>query len=59
MERIKITNLHKAFGSKIVLNGLNLEVLDGEILCIDGRSLDIDLIHKLINSEHLFLFTNR
>ena len=38
MERIKINNLHKAFDTKVVLNGLNLEVFNGEILCIIGKS---------------------
>ena len=38
MERIKIINLHKAFDTKVVLHGLNLEVFDGEILCIIGKS---------------------
>jgi len=35
---IRLENLHKAFKSKIVLNGINLEVYEGEILCIIGCS---------------------
>lgn len=35
---IKITDLHKSYGSKAVLQGLNLEVKYGEILVILGRS---------------------
>jgi len=35
---IKITNLKKSFGEKIITNGLNLEVGDGEFLAIIGRS---------------------
>ncbi|MBN2479570.1 MAG: ATP-binding cassette domain-containing protein [Parachlamydiales bacterium] len=35
---IKIKNLHKTFGQKKVLDGLNLEVQKGEILVILGRS---------------------
>lgn len=35
---IKISNLHKSFGSKNVLNGINLEIQDGKITCIIGKS---------------------
>lgn len=35
---IQIQNLHKSFGSKIVLNGVNLTIKDGETLVIIGRS---------------------
>ena len=36
--KISITNLHKAFDDKIVLNGLDLEVNDGESMVIIGAS---------------------
>jgi len=35
---IQLTNLHKAFGSQKVLNGLNLTVPDGQITAIIGPS---------------------
>jgi len=35
---IRMENIHKAFKNKVVLNGINLEVYEGEILCIIGRS---------------------
>ncbi len=36
--KIRIENLYKAFGSKVILKGVNLEVYDGEKLCIIGKS---------------------
>ena len=36
--KISIKNIHKAFGDKIVLNGLDLEVNDGESMVIIGAS---------------------
>ena len=36
--KIKITNLHKSFGKKTVLNGLHLEIQKGESLVIIGGS---------------------
>jgi phospholipid/cholesterol/gamma-HCH transport system ATP-binding protein len=35
---IQLTNLHKAFGSQKVLNGLNLSIPDGQITAIIGPS---------------------
>lgn len=35
---IELQNLHKSFGAKVVLNGLNLTIKDGETLVIIGRS---------------------
>ncbi len=35
---IKIVNLHKSFGNKHVLNGVNLEIENGETTVIIGRS---------------------
>lgn len=35
---IQLTNLHKAFGTQIVLNGLNLTIPDGQITAIIGPS---------------------
>ncbi|MFC1670104.1 ABC transporter ATP-binding protein [Spirochaetota bacterium] len=37
-EKITITGLHKKFNSKVILNGVNLSVYEGEILCIIGVS---------------------
>lgn len=36
--KIKIENLHKAFGKKVVLNGVDLEVKKGESLVVIGGS---------------------
>jgi len=38
MIKIDIKNLHKSFGSKSVLRGVNLFVNSGEILCVIGKS---------------------
>jgi phospholipid/cholesterol/gamma-HCH transport system ATP-binding protein len=37
-EKISIRNLHKSFGPKVVLDGLDLTVFENEILCIIGIS---------------------
>lgn len=36
--KIHIENLHKAFGPRVILKGLDLDVYDGEILCVLGKS---------------------
>ena len=38
MAKIVIENLHKSFGEKSVLKGINLSVEQGEILCVIGKS---------------------
>ncbi|HPS86873.1 MAG TPA: ABC transporter ATP-binding protein [Spirochaetota bacterium] len=38
MIKINIENMHKSFGEKSVLRGVNLSVEKGEILCIIGKS---------------------
>lgn len=35
---IEITNIHKSFGPKTVLQGINLNIPDNDILCIIGKS---------------------
>jgi len=35
---IEIRDLHKQFNDKIILNGINLNILTGETLCIIGKS---------------------
>ena len=35
---IQVRNLHKRFGRQVVLNGLNLDILRGEIMAVVGRS---------------------
>ena len=35
---IELKNLHKAFGSKQVLNGINLTIPTGATMCIIGKS---------------------
>lgn len=37
-EKIKISGLRKSFGSRVVLDGVELSVFEGEILCIIGIS---------------------
>ena len=38
MAKIDVINLHKSFGDKKVLRGINLSVNEGEILCVIGKS---------------------
>ncbi|MBO7556017.1 MAG: ATP-binding cassette domain-containing protein [Alphaproteobacteria bacterium] len=54
--RIVIKNLHKAFGSKIVLDGVDLEVAQGESLVViggsgTGKSVLIKCIQGLITPD--------
>jgi len=35
---IRLTDVHKAFGDKVILRGFSLEVLDGETLAVIGQS---------------------
>ena len=35
---LELKNISKSFGDNVILNNLNLEVKDGEILCIVGQS---------------------
>lgn len=37
-EKVRIQNLHKTFGTKKVLRGVNLALRDGEVLCVIGKS---------------------
>ncbi|MBN1499029.1 MAG: ATP-binding cassette domain-containing protein [Spirochaetes bacterium] len=36
--KIKIRDIHKSFGSKKILRGIDLDIFEGEILCIIGPS---------------------
>lgn len=36
--KVQLINIHKAFGEKRILRGVDLPVLEGETLCIIGRS---------------------
>lgn len=38
MVKISINNLHKSFGENSVLRGLSIDIYEGEILCIIGKS---------------------
>ena len=38
MSKLKVTNLHKYFGSLEVLKGIDLEVTEGEVVCVIGPS---------------------
>lgn len=38
MSIIKIRNLKKAFGDQVVLKDINLDVLEGEVVCLIGSS---------------------
>ncbi len=54
--KIKITNLHKAFGKKVVLDGANLEIRKGESLVViggsgTGKSVLIKCIQGLLRPE--------
>ncbi|HRP02994.1 MAG TPA: ATP-binding cassette domain-containing protein [Candidatus Kapabacteria bacterium] len=35
---IEIVDMHKSFGSKVVLNGVSMSIADGESFCIIGKS---------------------
>ncbi len=55
-EKIKIRNLHKSFGKKVVLNGLDLDVKKGESLVViggsgTGKSVLIKCIQGILNPE--------
>jgi phospholipid/cholesterol/gamma-HCH transport system ATP-binding protein len=54
--KIKMTDVHKAFGPKVVLDGLNLEVAAGESLVViggsgSGKSVTIKSVLGLIKPE--------
>lgn len=54
--KIKLTNVHKRFGSKLVLDGVNLEVAAGESLVIiggsgSGKSVTIKSVLGLIQPD--------
>lgn len=38
MAKVRVTNLNKHFGNLVVLQGIDLEVQDGEVVCIIGPS---------------------
>ena len=37
-KKIQIKELYKSFGPKSVLEGISLDVYEGEVLCIIGKS---------------------
>ncbi len=37
-ETMRLTRIRKTYGEKVVLDGLSMELLDGEITCVLGRS---------------------
>ena len=54
--KIKISNLHKAFGKKVVLDGLDLEIKQGESLVViggsgTGKSVLIKCIQGILTPE--------
>lgn len=54
--KVKMTNVHKAFGKKVVLDGVNLEVKTGESLVIiggsgTGKSVTIKCIQGLLTPD--------
>ena len=56
MPKIKLTNVHKRFGNKLVLDGVNLNVAAGESLVIiggsgSGKSVTIKTILGLIKPD--------
>jgi polar amino acid transport system ATP-binding protein len=36
--KLKLINLHKAFGANKILNGISLDVDQGEMICLIGES---------------------
>lgn len=60
---IVIENLHKIYGGKQVLNGVNLEVKTGEILGFigpngAGKTTTIKILVGLLRSDHGKTFIN-
>ena len=54
--KIRLIDVHKRFGSKVVLNGVNLDIMDGESLVIiggsgSGKSVTIKTILGLITPD--------
>ena len=37
-KKVKVTNLHKSFGDLEVLRGIDLEIDEGEVVCLIGPS---------------------
>ena len=38
MAKVRVNNLHKSFGRREVLRGIDLEVREGEVVCLIGPS---------------------
>ena len=37
-EKVKVSNLHKSFGDLHVLRGIDIEISEGEVVCVIGPS---------------------
>ena len=53
---ISIKNLHKSFGTQVVLDGLNLEIKTGEIIAVvgpsgTGKSVLLKIITGLLEAD--------
>src|SRR4030042_1876412 len=62
-EKIVIHDLHKSFGPKIVLDGLDLTVFESEILCIIGisgvgKSVILKNLIGILTPDSGSIFTN-
>lgn len=60
---VSIKNLHKSFGSLEVLKGIDLEVAQGEVVCIlgpsgSGKSTLLRCINRLTNPEEGIIYIN-
>ena len=54
-KKVKVTNLHKSFGQLEVLKGINMEVEEGEVVCLigpsgSGKSTFLRCLNRLENS---------
>ena len=54
--KIQVKNLHKAFGKKVVLDGVDIEIKKGESLVViggsgTGKSVLIKCIQGLLNPD--------
>lgn len=54
--KVKVTNVHKAYGKNEVLKGINLEIKDGEVVCMigpsgSGKSTFLRTLNKLEDAD--------
>lgn len=66
IEKLRLNDVHKSFGDIPVLNGINLSVAEGEMVCLIGSSGSgkstllrcINLLEPIDNGEILYSGTD-